>query len=145
MARGGLGRSSIMGVPIYPTRCPLHGDTEIFARMSDPRPFPCPVPACGLPMTQVFHPESLPHARIEVSGEDSTDPRRVADGTADVNAGLPGVDTVVGTRPDGKPKLEYRPITNNELRSKRGVAEYAKRHGLVPVESRGQYRPLGSR
>ena len=132
-------------MPLYDAACDLHGETELFARMSDPRPFRCPSPGCGLPMTQVFRAATLPHARIETTGEDSRDPARVRDGTQGSNLGLPPVETVVGTRADGKPKTSTRPVSNNELGGKRGVVEYAKRHGLVPHESRGQFRPLGSR
>jgi hypothetical protein len=124
-------------------RCEFHGESEIFARMSDPRPFRCALAGCGLPLTQVFHPATVPHARIEISGEDSTDPRRVRDGTAGFNVGLPPIDTPVGTRADGKPKLSTRPVTHNELGTRRGTLEYAKRHGLEPIEKRGAYRPLG--
>jgi hypothetical protein len=85
--------------------------------------------------------------RIDAAGEDSRDPRRIADGTAHLNLGLPGVDTVVGTRRswdpklDGKPATEYRPITNQEVASNRNRRELAKRSGLDPIE-RGVYRGL---
>lgn len=68
---------------------------------------------------------------VEAEGEDARDPRRVADGTAGFNLGLRGVDTVVGTRPDGTPKLAYRPITHNELSTARARREYARRTGCT--------------
>ncbi len=48
--------------------------------------------------------------------------------------GLPGVDRVVGQRPDGTAALEYRPISHNELSTARARREYSKSHGLEPVE-----------
>lgn len=70
---------------------------------------------------------------IEVGCENSTDPRRVADGSAIFNVGLPGVETVIGTRPDGRPRTSYRPVTNDELGTARARREYAKRAGLEPA------------
>lgn len=78
---------------------------------------------------------------IDAGGEDSPHPDRIADGTAGINLGLPPVETVVGTRPDGKAKLESRPITHHELANNRGVREYAKRNNLEPM-TRGRYRGL---
>lgn len=72
---------------------------------------------------------------IDTAGEDSTHPDRVADGTARFNMGLRGIDTQVGTRADGKPKLDYRPVSHNELASRRSIKEYAKRTGCTPLES----------
>jgi hypothetical protein len=86
---------------------------------------------------------TVPGVRIDAGGEDSPIPERVADGTAHFNAGLPGIDKDVGTRPDGKRALEYRPITNHELGSNRNIKEYAKRHGLEPLDG-GRYRSLRS-
>jgi hypothetical protein len=80
---------------------------------------------------------------IEIGAEDSTDPRRIADGTAGFNVGLPPVDTVIGHHPNGKPVIASRPVTHNELGSNRKRREYAKRHGLEPLESRGQFRAVG--
>lgn len=73
---------------------------------------------------------------IEVGSEDSDDPRRVADGTAQYNVGLPGVETIVGTRADGKPKIAYRPVTNSEIGTGRARRQYAERHGLQAVEAK---------
>jgi hypothetical protein len=61
---------------------------------------------------------------IELGSEDSTDPRRVADGSSKFNVALPGIEK------DGK----YRPVANNELATARSRREYAKRHGLEPME-----------
>jgi hypothetical protein len=80
---------------------------------------------------------------IEVGAEDSRDQRRIADGSAGFNAGLPGVETVVGTRPDGKPRLEYRPVTNAEVGTGRSLREYAKRCGLEPVSKGRVKRAVG--
>ncbi len=78
-----------------------------------------------------------------VAGEPSSDPRRRVDGTSEFNMGLPGVDTVIGTRADGKPKLAYRPISHNELATDRKRKEYAKRKGLIPMET--PKRAIGGR
>lgn len=72
---------------------------------------------------------------VEAEGEDSTLPQRVREGTAQYNIGLRGIDTVVGTRPDGKPALAYRPITHNELPTARARREYAKRTNCSPGEN----------
>jgi hypothetical protein len=85
--------------------------------------------------------EGVAAARIDSAGEDSTNPDRVRDGSSTWNAGLYGVDTVVGTRPNGKPMTEYRPLTNNEVGSNRRRRELAKRQGLEPME-RSVYRTL---
>ncbi|MDE2105312.1 MAG: hypothetical protein KGL39_49255 [Patescibacteria group bacterium] len=82
--------------------------------------------------------------RIETGSEDSTDPARVADGTSRFNMGLPGVETVVGTRADGQPKLAYRPVSNNELATARARREYAKRHGLEPKVEK-TFRAVGGK
>lgn len=73
-----------------------------------------------------------PLVLIDAGGEDSPHPARIADGSAGWNAGLPPIDNGDGT---------YRPVTNHELGSNRGVREYAKRHGLVPMTA-GRYRGL---
>lgn len=83
------------------------------------------------------------YASIDAGGEDSTDPRRIADGTAAFNVGLPGVETQVGVRADGRPKLHYRAVTNNELATSRGVREYARRHNLEPIAT--HKRAIGGR
>jgi hypothetical protein len=130
-------------VPRYDYACAEHGVHEVFRRMSDPEPKGCTaVAGCDRPVTQHFSPAHLPNARIEVTGEDSTDQRRVEDGTAVFNVGLPPVETVVGTRADGKPKLAHRPITHHEVGSKRNAHELAKRAGLIPM-AEGSYRTLG--
>ena len=66
-------------------------------------------------------------------GEDSTNASRVADGTAGFNLGLPPVDTFHGVRPNGTRAVTSRPITHNELPTKRKREDYAKAHGLVPM------------
>jgi len=95
------------------------------------------------------HPfEGVAAARIDAAGEDSTDPRRIADGTAHLNLGMPPVEKVVGTRvapgdPNlhGRPALEMRPMTNREVSSNVRRRELAARAGLQPVE-RGVYRSV---
>lgn len=69
---------------------------------------------------------------IEVGCENSTDPRRISDGSSIFNAGLPGVTTEIGRRPDGSKALAYRPVTNDELGTARARREYARRAGLEP-------------
>jgi hypothetical protein len=131
-------------VPRYDLFCQLHDVVETFATVETVRSGTLCCPYCGLEAPQVFSPRSFPQARIDSAGEDSTDPRRIADGSAGYNLGLRGIDTVVGTRPDGTPMLEYRPLTNHEVSSNRARSEAAKRQGMTPME-RGSYRPLGSR
>lgn len=97
---------------------------------------------CFAPVEQVITAASLPGMRMEAAGDDAAAPGRIADGTAKFNMGLPGVETVVGTREDGKPKLAYRPITHNEVGSNRNAREIAKRNGLEPMTS-GTFRSVG--
>lgn len=86
-------------------------------------------------------PVGVPNVRIDAAGDDSTNAQRVADGSARFNTGLRGIETVVGTRRDGKPAIEYRPISNAEVSSNRNRRELAKRQGLGTYES-GVYRGL---
>lgn len=138
-------------MPLYDIACPEHGVHEVYRRFHEP--FSCEgAPLrnaarpergrrrCYLPVQQIITP---PLIRIECSGESASDPRRIADGTAEFNMGLPGVETVVGTRADGKPKLAYRPITHHEVGSNKNAREIAKRNGLEPMTS-GSYRTAGS-
>ncbi len=140
-------------MPRYDVRCPHHDIHEVFRKFG--QPFSCegapPMNErhpekgrrrCFAPVEQVITPEGLPHARIECAADDAATPQRVADGTAKFNMGLPGVETVVGTRADGKPKLAYRPITHNEVGSNRNAREIAKRNGLEPMTA-GAYRAVG--
>ena len=80
---------------------------------------------------------------IDTAGEDSRHPERIADGSARFNMGLKGIDTPIGTNPDGTAKLAYRAVANNELASRRAVKEYAKRTGCTPLESSCK-RAIGS-
>lgn len=141
-------------MPTYPCRCPEHGDFEAFRYMSardtlvcEAAPLKNPVRPergrrrCFMPVEQVMVSTALPGVRIDAAGESSTDPRRLADGSAHFNIGLPGVDTVVGTRPDGKPQLAYRPRTHHEVGSNANAREIAKRHGLEMMGS-GAYRTV---
>jgi hypothetical protein len=90
---------------------------------------------------QIISPGGLPGVRIDCAGEAASIPQRVADGTAEFNMGLPGVETVVGTRADGKPKLAYRPLTHNEVGSNQNAREIAKRKGLE-MAGDGAYRTV---
>lgn len=126
-------------MPAYDVRCDDCGVNEIIATPSEARAGELRCGYCRKPSPQVFSPANAPHARIDAGGEDAAMSKRVQDGTAQFNMGLPGVETRVGTRADGKAKTEYRPITNRELGSNAGVREYAKRHGLTPIEG-GRYR-----
>ena len=110
----------------YPNHCSECGDYTLNDPMADGRML------CFLCYREASGASSGPYVSIEVGAEDSTDRRRIMDGTAFLNAGLPGVDTVVGKRADGKDILDYRPISNNELSTARSLREYAKRHGLEP-------------
>jgi len=94
------------------------------------------------------HPfEGVPNARIDAAGDDSRDPRRIADGTAHLNIGMAPIETVVGTRVSGdpalhgRPALATRPMTNHEISSNVKRRDLAARAGLTPME-RGVYRPL---
>lgn len=140
-------------MPRYDCRCQEHGVHEIFRKFG--QPFSCEAAPpmndlrpergrrrCFAPVEQVITPEGLPHARIECAGDDAGAAGRIADGTAKFNMGLPGVETVVGTREDGKPKLAYRPITHNEVGSNRNAREIAKRNGLEPLGA-GAFRAVG--
>lgn len=127
-------------MPFYDVSCPRHGVHEI-RRAMDAADF-CPVDGCDEPVAQHFSPAYFLGGRIDAGGEDVREGERVQDGSSGWNLGVPGVETVVGTRPDGKPKTEYRPMTNHELGSNRGVREYAKRHNLTPVDA-GRYRTVG--
>src|SRR6185437_1930021 len=53
-----------------------------------------------------FGPRYSFYASVSAEGEDATAPGRVADGTAAFNLALPGVDTDVGKRKNGKRALE---------------------------------------
>lgn len=115
--------------------CPDCGRSHSWMNSTDGRCFHCSNahnPYLGIGMS------------IEVGCEDSRDPERVADGTASFNMGLPGVETVVGKRADGKPKLAYRPVSNNELATARSRREYAARHGLKPMAEK-TFRAVGSK
>lgn len=129
---------------LYDVNCPTCGVNEVIALLADVRKsggvLRCGV--CGTPSPQHFGPRHGQHIRIDAGGEDSNDPARVADGTSKFNVGLKGIDTVVGERADGKPRLAYRPRTNAELGSNRGVREEAARQGLTPAEG-GRYRSVG--
>lgn len=129
---------------LYDANCADCGVNEILASVQDVRANGGRVPCgdCGALVEQYIGPRHGQYIRIDAGGEDSTDPKRVADGTAGFNMGLKGVDTVVGQRPDGKPRLAYRPFSNAELGSNRAIREEAKRQGLTPADG-GRFRTVG--
>lgn len=87
------------------------------------------------------HPfQGVPGVRIDAAGDDSTDPKRVRDGTAIFNTGLPGVDTVIGTRKDGRPALAYRPLSNREVSSNANRREILKRTEKLVAYEPSVYR-----
>ena len=100
-----------------------------YAGSRDPRCFDCshrsnPYAAKGIRMS------------VDAAGEDSTDPRRIADGSASYNYGLPGIPgEVIGKDAYGKTKREIRQVHNNEITSGRKLREMAKRAGLTPLEA----------
>lgn len=122
----GVGRFVCEHRNVHIRPCPDCGKDHLLSEDPEAICFFCDMEKNG-PAYSVF-------ASIEVGSEDSKDPGRVRDGTASFNIGLPGVETVVGKRADGKPKLGYRPVSNNELSTNRARNEYAKRHGLVPMQ-----------
>jgi hypothetical protein len=129
---------------MYSVRCASCGDHDLFRNMVDViskgnGAFACE--HCSGAVQQIITPEGLPNARIDSAGDDATIPKRIADGTASWNLGLPGVDTNVGRRPDGTEALEYRPRTMREVSNNRNASEIAKRANLAPLER--AYRPLG--
>lgn len=128
----------------YDTNCPACGVLETLATVEDAGLGMLRCPGCGDFAAQHFGPSNAVQMRVDSAGEDSKDPRRIADGSASWNAGLPGVETVIGQRRDGKPKLAYRPLSNSEVSSNRKRREIAARHGLTPTE-KAAYRPIGGR
>ena len=141
-------------MPIYPVECPAHGRHEVFRPISLRHTVRCEAAPprnevkpergrrrCVSEVQRVFDRAYLPGVRIDAGGEDARLPERVADGSAKFNVGLPGIDTVVGQRPDGKPRLAYRPITNHEVGSNKNAREIAKRNGLEMIGS-GSYRSV---
>jgi hypothetical protein len=137
-----LARGHHLLVPRYDVSCARCGVDEVFAPMSAALERTLQCASCGGDAQQVFSAESLPGARIDAGGEDAPLETRRRDGTAIFNMGLPGVETVVGTRADGKPKLAYRPLTNHEVGSNRNARELAKRSNLVAHEEHGRYRSV---
>jgi hypothetical protein len=139
-------------VPRYDCRCPEHGTHEVFRRIGEPLSCEAAPPRnayrggrkrrCFAPVEQVITALTIPGMRMSCGGESAPSEARRQDGTADFNMGLPGVETIIGTREDGKPKLAYRPITHNEVATNRNAREIAKRAGLEPL-SGGAYRSVG--
>lgn len=126
-------------MPLYDVNCATCGVGETSAPISEASDLRCP--SCGESAPQRFSEANLGIVLIEAGGEDSPHAGRRADGTAGLNIGLPPVDRIVGTRPDGKPMIDSRPRTNHEVGSNRNAREIAKRHNLEPLSS-GRYRSL---
>jgi hypothetical protein len=110
--------------------------------MSKASDLACPVSRCRRAVTRHFDADTLPGARVDAVAEDVPIESRLRDGSAKWNAGLPGIETVVGTNPNGTPKKAYRPISNAEVGSNRNCREIAKRSGVTPVDTSGRYRSL---
>lgn len=73
---------------------------------------------------------------VDATGEDSTNPQRIADGTAGFNMALPPVTTKTGERDAfGQMKVSARPRTMNEVGSSRKLREVAKRANLTVLET----------
>lgn len=72
---------------------------------------------------------------IDASDCDSTDPQRVAEGTAQHNLALPDVPgEVIGKDAYGMTKRKMRPVHNSEISSTRKLKEMGKRAGLTLLE-----------
>lgn len=108
--------------------------TKDYADVAMPKCFNC---------KQKLNPFGNIYLSMEAEGEDSTNPQRIREGTAHINLGVRGVEKEVGKNPDGSPKLEYRPITHNELATFRKRREHAKRTGSTPAEP--QKKAIGGR
>ncbi len=82
---------------------------------------------------------------MDATGEDSTNPERVRDGTHIYNMGLPATDVEYGKRNAYGQRVvsRSRPVANNEIASARRARELAKRANLTPLET--QKRALGGR
>lgn len=126
-------------MPVYDVACPDCGVNEVTSEPSIARADGLTCGLCAKPAPQSFSPEYFFGARIDAGGENVTDAARVKDGSSGWNAGLPGVETQVGVRADGKKKTTYRPITHAELGSNAGVREYAKTKGLTAIDG-GRFR-----
>ena len=73
---------------------------------------------------------------VDASCDDSTNPARVKEGTADKNMGLPSVPgDPIGRDAYGQMRRTRRPVSNNEIASARRLKEMAKRAGLSPLET----------
>ena len=81
---------------------------------------------------------------VDATGEDSTVPARVAEGSHIFNVALPGVKEPTGVRDAyGQMKVKTRPVANNEVSSYRRLREMAKRANLTPLDR--QARAIGGR
>lgn len=82
---------------------------------------------------------------VDASGEDSTHPARIADGSHIYNFGLPATDVEYGTKNayGQRTVKRSRPVANNEIASARRLKELAKRNNMTPLET--QKRAVGGR
>ena len=72
---------------------------------------------------------------VDAVGEASSNPTRLADGTADFNVALPDVrGEVIGRDAYGQIKRRQRPVHNNEVPSIRSLKEAGRRAGLTLQE-----------
>ena len=124
---------------LYDARCSVHGDfeavapiAEVFARGG--AALACPETACDARVEIVI--TSVQRARIDDSENVGSERK---DSTKGVILGLPGRETIVGQRANGKAAIEYRPMHASEMPTRRAQVDYAKRHGLSPADS-GRYR-----
>lgn len=82
---------------------------------------------------------------VDATGEDSTNPQRVREGTQIFNMALPPVVEEYGVRNayGQRTVKKSRPVANNEIASARRLKELAKHSNLTPQDT--QKRAVGSR
>jgi hypothetical protein len=79
---------------------------------------------------------------VDATGEDSTDPRRVADKTAEFNVALPPVEgAIIGKDAYGQTRRKLRPVAHNEVTSARRLKERAKEANLTPLDTQKRALP----
>jgi hypothetical protein len=124
-------------VPSYDVECPAHGVHEVTGRITEVHARGDAALACGEcdgPVRMLVL--SVMPSRID-DQENVGDNR--TDSTRGVNLGLPGRDIPLGRDATGKERYGYQPITGNELGSNRRAQEYARSHGLTPLDN-GRWR-----
>jgi hypothetical protein len=96
-----------------------------------------PEPVC-FDCGQTRNPYAAKNIRMSVdaTGDPSTNPQRIREGTAEYNMGLPPVaGEIIGRDAYGQIKRKRRPVHNNELASARRAKEMAKQANLTPLET----------